>query len=71
MSITITPGVAAAIAGEILTASIRFYFLYKRMQVLQGMSEADAEAAYVKAKVEFEARPPEALEKLVESLGLK
>ena len=64
MSITIAPGVAAAITGELLTGAIRFYFLYQRMQALQGMTPEQADAKYLEAKAAFEARPPEDLEKL-------
>lgn len=61
-----SPEMAAAITAEVLNASIRFYFLYKRMQVLQGMTEEEADKKYLEVKAEFEKRPPDELLKLIE-----
>ncbi len=60
-----TPGIAAAITAELATSAIRFYFLYQRMQALQGMTPEQAETQYQQMKAEFDKRPPEALEALI------
>ena len=65
MSPVITPAVAGAVAGELLTASIRFYFLWKRMQAMEGKNEAEIDAEYAKALAEFEKRKPEDLQKAI------
>ena len=69
MSVVISPGVAAAITGELLTGAIRFYFLYQRMQALQGMTPEEAEVQYQLKKAEFEKRPPAALQALIDVQG--
>lgn len=60
-----TKELVVAVAGEFLTFSLRAMFMYKRMQLLMGMTPEEVEAKYQATKAEFEKRPPEALEALI------
>lgn len=71
MSIAITPAVAGAITAELLTGAIRFYFLWQRMKMLEGLTKEEIEKKFQEALAEFQKRSPEELLRLAEEVEKK